>query len=274
MKLTSLLLLTGAWANDFKPTETTVSQAQFSICDKDVEAAVRKGGEAERVPAWEACLKYANAAKDEGLIALVTDKIAMVQFEQQHADLMASDPLEYSKVVLATAVQRPDSGISSATIRDHWALLIADSESRLNIPLRQVTVRILTAQGLSDEEKEALDVVLRRYLVDVGFKAPEGFSAEASDSDVFVQLEVVVSAQNIGASSQAVLTEQVFSLKTSSVRYKKLDARGDGWEVTGVADYVDPDEAKERAMYAAGEAFADRVLLSVITQLYGSYPLP
>jgi len=271
----TFLLLNAAQANDyFTPSEDTVLLAKLNLCEKDVEAAVKASGETLRIPTWESCHQNAEAAGEAELVTMVRERLAVLKFEDRYAAVKTSDPIEYARVVLGTAAQFPTADIPMAMIRDQWLQLIADHEARNNISLRQVKITVISAPGLTDEEKAALEDYLRRFAISAGFKAPEGYSAEAADSDIFVQLQVALESGTLGGSSRATLYEEAFTIKASSVRFKKLGTTGEAIEAKGRADYVEMSVAKDRAMEAAASDFADQLLMRAVTELFGSYQLP
>lgn len=273
MLLSLLTLITAAPANEFKPTASTVSSAHYALCEEDVEAAVKKSGEDARIPTWEACLARAETSGDADFLAMVQGTLAVLSFERQYGQLRETDPIGYARTLLATVAQYPTVQLPMEEIRRQWLALINDHEARNNIPLRQVSIRIISAPGMSDEEKAALDEYLRRFAVSSGFKAPEGYSSEAADSDIFVQCQVALESGTLGDSSKATLFEEALTVSASSVRFKKRGTRGEGVEVTGRADYVERPVALERAMEAVSAEFVDALLLRVITELFSSYEI-
>lgn len=264
-----------AWANDyFRPSEDTVLQAKFNLCEKDVESAVKTRGETVRIATWETCYQSAEGEGDSDLMRLVAERLAVLKFESQYSELKSSDPIAYAKVVLATIAQHPTADIPMSLVYEQWHLLIADHEARNNIPLRAVTIRIISAPGLTDEEKALLDGYLRRYAISAGFKAPEGYSSDAADSDIFAQVQVELESKTLGGSSRANLYEERFTLKASSVRFKKRGTSGEGIVAEGRADYVEMAIAKERAMEAVAEDFANELLARALVELFSNHPIP
>lgn len=271
MILSLLSLITAAPASEFKPTASALSAANYTLCEEDAEAAVKKSGEGARIPSWEACLARAEASGDDDFLSMVQGTLAVLRFERSYGQLRESDPIRYARTLLATVARDPGAQLPMATIREQWLVLISDHEARNNIPLRQVSVRILSAPGLGDEDRAAMDEYLRRYAVSSGFKAPEGYSAEAADSDVFVQCTVEGRSGTLGDSQRATLYEEVVTISAPSVRYKKRGTRGEGIEVSGRADYVEQPVARDRAMDAAASAFSDELLLRVIGELFSTW---
>jgi len=271
----TLLFLNAAQANDyFTPSEDTLLLAKLNLCEKDVEAAVKSKGETQRIPMWETCHMNAESSGEAELVSMVRERLAVLKFEEKYATIKASDPIEYARTVLGTVAQYPTADIPMAMVRDQWLLLLADHEARNNISLRQVKITIISAPGLTDDEKTALDEYLRRYAISAGFKAPVGFSAEAADSDIFVQLQVALESNMLGGSSRATLYEEAFTVSASSVRFKKLGTKGEAIEARGRADYVEMAVAKDRAMEAVAADFADALLMRAVTELFESYQLP
>jgi len=251
-----------------------IANARFTICRQDAEDAVRRGDTDGGMSVWVGCLDTARADADGALERLLAAKVATMRLERDYGDLQRSDPHEYARVVLALVAQNPGIDLPQDLIRTQWIQLVSDTHSRQNLAIRQVTVRVLTAQGLSDEDKVALEAYLRRFAIDCGFKAPEGYSKEASESDVFVQVEAAARSETLGASSRATLYGEEISLKASSVRFKKRNTRGEAIAVVGEGSYVVQAQARTEALEAAASAFADQLLLRVITELFSSYQLP
>lgn len=258
---------------------TTLSQLDpqallFHTCELNAQEHEQYGDWTAALAAWESCLKDARRQELGDVQPRIDGRIILARMKLLYGDMQSSDPLGYSKVVLATVAQHPSAEFPVEVVRKAWLRLLQDNEHRHNSPIRSVTVRWMDSEGGTPEQLAQLDKLLRRHIGDMGFKLPAADSADAGKVDVMLWLQAELRAGGEQEYDEGILFEEFVMVTGQAPKFRNRDARGARIEERESVTAGSRGEARAQAIEAAAASVAEDLLLQVVRQLYTDYSLP
>jgi len=252
----------------------TPEQHHLKYCEAAAELEWEQDRAGAAIQVWHDCIQEASHRGYAELGPILRGHLIHAQTRRDYGRYDSSDPLLYSRIVLATVAQNPDATFPFELIDAHWHRLLVDNESRQNLAsVRTVTVRWLNKSQLDPTLYESFEQNVRRFVGDMGFKVPLPHTAEAGETAIIVMLEGSLFTEEV---VEGPLTFHQFEVQFESmpVKFKQRSSRGAPVRVSYIARGNRPEEARTEAIESAAKAFAHGFQARVVTEVFRNYDIP
>jgi len=273
--LSYFLILASAHAGVI--SSLTPEELHLANCRPLAEEQLAKEGPQAEIESWKECREKAIAESLKRLIPKLNGIVLIKELDIHYAKLKKTNPVDYAKVIVASAAQTPSTKIPIERLRNSWVLLMEDTSTRANMAnIRAVSVRMLPNASVDDDTKAQLEDHLRRRLADLGLKTPESDSQDASGAEIILQISPLfeeLKASNSN-SKHGRLHNIGIKLKTNSVRFKARGTKSRGFQVGEAHEDAHLTVAIEEAIDGVTEKFAEAFLQILVAETFSKYPIP
>ena len=194
----------------------------------------------------------------------------------QQLPLKKENPVAFSKIIVASAAQSSNTRMPVEVLREHWQLLMEDTETRGNMAdIRTVAVRFLPESSVSEDAMTQLDDHVRRRLADLGIKAPPPDSQDASEAQIVIQVSPLFETLEPTVNDERGRLHKVgFQLKANSIRFKARNTRSGGFRVGHAHEDAHESVAVDEAVEGVSIKFANAFLTILVRETFSGYPIP
>ena len=271
---TPFLLLATAQAgvvSELSPEELHLAQ-----CVPSIEEALQKFGPQGEIDAWKECLAGAKTQSLAPIVPKIQGHIVERELNRDYATMREEDPIQYAKVVLATAAQNPNASLPMETLRSQWQLLLDDTQTRANMSdFHSIAVRFIPHSTVDEETLVLLDDHLRRRIADLGIRTPTADSQDAAEAPIVVQVSPFFEELEPTVQDERGRLHKVgFQLKTNGIRFKARDTRRGGFRVGHSHEDAHQSVAIDESIDGVTIKFADAFLTILIRESFSRYPIP
>lgn len=257
-------------------SDLTPEERHMAECRPAVQAQTKKDGADGEIRAWTDCLSSAKAKSLARIVPDIKGTILERELHRDYADLAKSDPVSFSKLIVASSAQATNTRLPIDVLKMHWQRLLDDTQTRANMnDIRAVAVRFLPHNSISGETLTQLDDHVRRHLADLGVKAPAPDSQDASDAPVVVQISPLFETLEPSINDERGRLHKVgFQLKATSVRFKDRGSRTGGFRVGEATEDAHESIAVANAIEGVSIKFANAFLNILVRETFSNYPIP
>jgi len=245
------------------------------ICEAAAELEWEKPAPEAAVQVWHDCIQEADHRGYDDLGPYLRGRLILSQARRDYGRREASDPLLYSRIVLATAAQNPDALFSDELINKHWHRLLADKETRQNMTsVRTVTLRWLNKSELDPDVYSMLEQNVRRFVGDMGFKVSLPQTAQAGDAAIIVMLEGGIARGEPVIEGPLTFHVVEATLESMPVKFKQRNTRGAPVKASHAAQAIRPEEAHAEVLETVSRKFAHQFQHRVVTEVFRNFEIP
>ena len=257
-------------------SELSPEELHLAQCAPEIEEATQKEGINGEINAWRTCLEQAQSKSLARIVPDIKGHLLEREVHRNYAALKESNPIDFAKVLLASAAQSSDTRVPFEVLQSHWLQLMEDVETRANMgAYRSAAVRFMPHASIDDDKKNLLDDHLRRRVRDLGLKAPDSNSQEAGEAPIVIQISPFFEELEPSVDDdRGRLYHYGFQLRASSIRFKVNNTRNGGFRVGDAQEDAHSNVAIDEAIDGVTIKFAKALMGILVREAFSDYPIP